>query len=64
MADVDGSFVSPTADATTFPLSFAPSGLLGSFLNEMTLWKALLTLFVAAVIYDQRRFHRFRLKTS
>lgn len=54
MADVDGSFVSPTADATAFPLPFAPGGLVSSFLNDLTVWKAVLTLFIAAVIYDQR----------
>lgn len=53
MADVDGSIVSPTADAAAFPLSVAPGGLVASFLSDLTAWKALLALFVAAVIYDQ-----------
>jgi hypothetical protein len=58
MATVNGSFVSPSADATIVPQLFAPSGLIGSVLEGFTVWKALLTLFLAAVIYDQRKSHR------
>ncbi|EAU35617.1 cytochrome P450 61 [Aspergillus terreus NIH2624] len=62
MATVNGSFVSPSADATIVPQLFAPSGLIGSVLEGFTVWKALLTLFLAAVIYDQLRY--FWLKGS
>ena len=53
MANTTGSFVSPLADATVVPQLFQPSGLLGSLLGDFNVWKALLTLFIAAVIYDQ-----------
>lgn len=57
MVNFGGSLASPSADATVSPqLLFAPSGLLGSVLGGFTVWKALLTLFVAAVIYDQRKY--------
>lgn len=53
MVNITGSFVSPSADATVVPQLFAPAGLLASVLDGLTIWKLLLTLFVAAVIYDQ-----------
>lgn len=53
MASVNGSFVSPSADAVVSPRLFEPTGLVASVLEGFTVWKALLTLFVAAVIYDQ-----------
>ncbi|KAB8200681.1 cytochrome P450 [Aspergillus parasiticus] len=56
MANVTGSFVSPSADATVVPQLFQPSGLLGSLLGDFNVWKGLLTLFIAAVIYDQFRY--------
>ncbi|KAL4887918.1 cytochrome P450 [Aspergillus ambiguus] len=62
MASVNGSFVSPSADATVVPQLFAPSGLIASVLDGFTIWKGLLTLFLAAVIYDQLRY--FWLKGS
>ena len=53
MASVNGSFVSPTADATIFPQVSQPTGLVASLLQGFTVWKALLTLFLGAVVYDQ-----------
>ncbi|KAF3394202.1 Cytochrome P450 61 [Penicillium rolfsii] len=52
-----GSFVSPSADATISPQLFAPAGLVASILDGFTIWKLILTLFVAAVIYDQFKYH-------
>jgi C-22 sterol desaturase len=62
MASVYRSFVSPTADAAASPLSFAPRGIVANLLNDLTVWKALFMLAVAAVIYDQLRY--FWLKGS
>ncbi|KAI9931795.1 hypothetical protein ASPWEDRAFT_37314 [Aspergillus wentii DTO 134E9] len=62
MATVNGSFVSPSADATVAPQFYEPSGLVASIANGFTVWKALLTLFLGAVIYDQLRY--FYLKGS
>ncbi|KKK15874.1 hypothetical protein P175DRAFT_0501211 [Aspergillus ochraceoroseus IBT 24754] len=56
MAGINGSFVSPAADATIAPLLFQPAGLVASVLNGMTVWKALLTLLALAVAYDQCRY--------
>jgi hypothetical protein len=53
MVNMTGSFVSPSADATISPQLFAPAGLVASILDGLTVWKLILTLFVAAVIYDQ-----------
>lgn len=58
MATVNGSYVSPTADATIFPKVFQPSGLVTSMLQDFTLWKTLVTLFFAAVVYDQCMSYR------
>ena len=58
MATVNGSYVSPTADATIFPKVFQPSGLVTSLLQDFTLWKTLVTLFLAAVVYDQCMSYR------
>ncbi len=55
MVNMTGSFVSPSADATISPQLFAPVGLVASILDGLTVWKLILTLFVAAVIYDQCR---------
>lgn len=57
MASVNGSFVSPTADATILPQVFQPTGLVASLLQGFSVWKALLTLFLGAVVYDQREYH-------
>lgn len=57
MASVNGSFVSPTADATIFPQVSQPTGLVASLLQGFTVWKALLTLFLGAVVYDQCEYH-------
>ncbi|OJJ47717.1 hypothetical protein ASPZODRAFT_141288 [Penicilliopsis zonata CBS 506.65] len=56
MATVNGSMASPSADATVTPQLFAPTGALASVLEGFTVWKALLTLFVAAVVYDQLKY--------
>jgi C-22 sterol desaturase len=53
MANVNGSFVSPSADATISPRLFEPTGMVTAVLGDFNVWKALLTLFIAAVIYDQ-----------
>jgi C-22 sterol desaturase len=53
MVNMTGSFVSPSADATVSPQLFAPAGLVATVLDGFTIWKGLLTLFVAAVLYDQ-----------
>jgi C-22 sterol desaturase len=53
MANLTGSFVSPSADATVSPQLFAPAGLVASILDGFTIWKGLLTFLVAAIIYDQ-----------
>lgn len=57
MVNVTGSFVSPSADATVSPQLFAPAGLIASVLDGFTIWKFLLTLFIAAVVYDQCMCH-------
>lgn len=54
MASVNGSYVSPIADATIFPKVFEPTGLVASMLQGVSVWKAILTLFLGAVVYDQR----------
>lgn len=56
MASVNGSYVSPIADATIFPKVFEPTGLVASMLQGVSVWKAILTLFLGAVVYDQRMF--------
>lgn len=53
MVNVNGSFASPAADATVSVQFSNPSGLLMTIYNGFTWWSALLTLFLAAVIYDQ-----------
>ncbi|KAA8648567.1 C-22 sterol desaturase erg5 [Aspergillus tanneri] len=53
MASVSGSFVSPAADATVTPQLLRAGGLAASLLEGFNVWKAILTLFIAAVIYDQ-----------
>ncbi|EAW08331.1 C-22 sterol desaturase erg5 [Aspergillus clavatus NRRL 1] len=62
MANINGSFVSPSADATLSPQFFQSAEFLPAILNGFTIWKALVTLFIAAVIYDQLRY--FYLKGS
>ncbi|KAJ5498028.1 hypothetical protein LT330_002707 [Penicillium expansum] len=57
MANLTGSFVSPSADATVSPQLFAPAGLVATILDGFTIWKGLLTFLVAAVIYDQVKYH-------
>lgn len=57
MANLTGSFVSPSADATVSPQLFAPAGLVATILDGFTIWKGLLTLFLAAVLYDQCKCH-------
>ncbi|KAJ5246065.1 Cytochrome 61 [Penicillium chermesinum] len=57
MAQINGSFVSPSADATVIPQFIASAGFLNSVLDGLTVWKVLGTLFLAAVIYDQLKYH-------
>lgn len=59
MVNMTGSFVSPSADATISPQLFAPAGLVASILDGLTVWKLILTLFIAAVIYDQCKSNLF-----
>lgn len=56
MSAVNGSFVSPSADAVVSPQLFEPSGLLASLVGGLNVWKAIVTLFLGAVIYDQREY--------
>ncbi|KAL2799342.1 cytochrome P450 [Aspergillus keveii] len=56
MAEINGSFVSPSADATLYPSFFQPAGFVADFLNGLTVWKALITLLALAVAYDQFRY--------
>ncbi|KAL2007760.1 hypothetical protein VTN00DRAFT_7742 [Thermoascus crustaceus] len=56
MVNVNGSFASPAADATVSVQFSNPSGLLMTIYNGFTWWSALLTLFLAAVIYDQAKY--------
>lgn len=53
MADLNGSFASPLADASVVAQLAKPSELVTSFLNGLTVWTALLYLVIAAVFYDQ-----------
>lgn len=53
MVNMTGSFISPSADATLAPQIFAPVGILASVLDGFNVWKLLVTLAVAAVVYDQ-----------
>lgn len=64
MVNMTGSFVSPSADATVSPQLFAPAGFLASVLDGFNAWKLLVTLFVAAVIYDQCKRGPLRLRGS
>lgn len=57
MADLTGSFTSPSADAKLSPQYLASAGLLATVLDGFTIWKGLLTLFIAAVLYDQCKYH-------
>ncbi|KAJ5586903.1 Cytochrome 61 [Penicillium hispanicum] len=57
MVNITGSFVSPSADATGSPHFVATAGLFASVLDGFNVWKALVTLFIAAVIYDQFKYH-------
>lgn len=56
MVNFNGSFVSPLADARVVPQLSDPSSVLISLynrLNGISIWSALLYLFLAAVAYDQ-----------
>jgi hypothetical protein len=57
---LNASFVSPTADAKVAHMitQLDTTGLLSTLLNAITFWKALLTLFLAAVVYDQGESRR------
>lgn len=56
MVNMTGSFISPSADATVSPQLFVPAGIVASVLDGVTVWKLLVTLAVAAVVYDQCKF--------
>lgn len=51
----NASFVSPTADAKVAHMitQLDTSSILGAIFNGFSLWRALLTLVVLAVAYDQ-----------
>ena len=60
MASVNGSFASPSADATVaVAQGSVNSGFVASILEGLTFWKLLLTLSIAAVLYDQCKFFFF-----
>lgn len=63
MAEINGSYVSPAADATIYPSVFQPAGLVADFLAGLTFWKTLATLFALAVVYDQCMSHSRANKT-
>ncbi|KAJ8106947.1 hypothetical protein OPT61_g9202 [Boeremia exigua] len=52
---VNASFVSPTADAKVAHMitQFDTAGLIATVVNGFTVWKAVLALFIGAVLYDQ-----------
>ncbi|KAK7611444.1 cytochrome P450 61 [Phyllosticta paracitricarpa] len=59
MAAVNGSFVSPTADAHVIPAlttATAATGIVGRMLQGMTVWSVALTLFAIAIVYDQVKY--------
>ncbi|KAL2218859.1 cytochrome P450 61 [Thermoascus aurantiacus ATCC 26904] len=56
MVNITGSFASPSADAAVSVQFSNPSGLLMTIYNGFTWWSALLTLFLAAVVYDQAKY--------
>ncbi|KAJ5656827.1 Cytochrome 61 [Penicillium longicatenatum] len=60
MVNITGSFISPSADATVSPQFIASAGLLASVLDGFTVWKLLGTLFIAAIIYDQFKYHYYK----
>lgn len=62
---LNASFVSPTADAKVAHMitQFDTTGFFSTIINGFTFWKAALTLFIAAVIYDQRKCRRKRCTT-
>ncbi|KAK2737689.1 RNA polymerase C-22 sterol desaturase [Myotisia sp. PD_48] len=53
MADVKGSFASPSADASMSSLSPGASGLLMTIYNGTTAWGAVLALVFMLIAYDQ-----------
>ncbi|KAN0071516.1 Cytochrome P450 [Elaphomyces granulatus] len=59
MVNVNGSFASPSADATATTFltqSLATSGLLTAFYNTFSTWTVLLYLILFAVVYDQVKY--------
>ncbi|KAJ9224056.1 hypothetical protein DTO207G8_4298 [Paecilomyces variotii] len=56
MAQVNGSFASPSADATITAQLADPSTLLKTIYNGFTGWTAILALIIAAVAYDQIKY--------
>lgn len=53
MASVEGSFASPSAEATLSSVSTAPTGFLMKAIEGMNVWSALLGLLILLVAYDQ-----------
>ncbi|KAL1992716.1 hypothetical protein VTN49DRAFT_4748 [Thermomyces lanuginosus] len=57
MSGLNNTFASPTADAKAGVVTqLAMPGWVASFLDSLTLWSALLYLFLAAVVYDQVKY--------
>ncbi|PGH16829.1 hypothetical protein AJ79_01473 [Helicocarpus griseus UAMH5409] len=56
MADVNGTFASPVADAGMAALAKDPAGLLMTIYNGITGWTALFALFLLLVAYDQAKY--------
>jgi C-22 sterol desaturase len=56
---VNGSFVSPTADAKVAHqiASLDPSGIISTVLNGVNGWTIVLTTILALVAYDQCKFN-------
>jgi C-22 sterol desaturase len=52
---VNASFVSPTADAKVAHMitQLDSNSILSTIFNGLSIWRVLLTVLVAAVVYDQ-----------
>lgn len=53
MAEFNGSFASPAADASVMAQLANPTAALYSFINGLTISSVLLYLLLAAIVYDQ-----------
>lgn len=59
MSGLNNTFASPTADARAGVVAhLATPAWVASFLDGLTVWSALLYLFLAAVVYDQGTWRR------